>query len=87
MSVISSVVGFGLLLSVWRGPPLMSAGLKPFVTKGNPAKTEAWDRLRETSARFRALEQRYSLIWAVALLADCAGRVAGAFTLPVSTMV
>jgi hypothetical protein len=86
-SVISSVVGLGLLLSVWRGAPLMSAGLKPWVTKGNPAKTEAWDRLRETSARFRALEKRYSLIWAVALLADCAGRVAGAFTLPVATMV
>lgn len=86
-SVISSVVGFGLLLSVWRDAPLMSAGLKPFVTKGNPAKIEAWDRLRETSARFRSLEKRYSLIWAVALLTDCAGRVAGAFILPVPTMV
>lgn len=86
-SVISSVVGFGILLSVWRGAPLMSAGLKPFVTKGSPAKIGAWERLRETSARFRSLEQRYSLIWGVALLADCAGRVVGAFTLPVGTMV
>jgi intracellular septation protein A len=86
-SVISSVIGFGILLSVWRGAPLMSAGLKPFVTRGNPAKIKAWDRLRETSARFRSLEKRYSLIWGLALLADCAGRVVGAFTLPVTTMV
>jgi hypothetical protein len=86
-SMISSVVGFGILLSVWRGAPVMSAGLKPFVTRGNPAKIRAWDRLRETSARFRSLEKRYSLIWGLVLLTDCAGRVAGAFTLPVGTMV
>jgi hypothetical protein len=86
-SVISSVIGFGILLSVWRGAPLMSAGLKPYATRGNPAKIKAWERLRETSARFRSLERRYSLIWGVALLADCAGRVVGAFMLPVPTMV
>jgi intracellular septation protein A len=86
-SVISSVVGLGILLSVWRGEPLMSAGLKPFLTRGNPVKIQAWDRLRETSARFRSLEKRYSLIWGAALLADCAARVAGAVVLPVPTMV
>ena len=86
-SAISSVVGLGILLSVWRGEPVMSAGLKPFLTRGNPAKIQAWDRLRETSARFRSLEKRYSLIWGVALLTDCAARVAGAFMLPVPTMV
>jgi hypothetical protein len=86
-SVVSSVVGFGILASVWRGDPLMSAGLKPWMTKGNPEKIRAWERLRETSARFRSLEKRYSLIWAAALLADCAARVVGAFTLPVPTMM
>jgi hypothetical protein len=86
-SLISSVIGIAILLSVWRGAPLMSAGLKPYVTRGNPAKVKAWDRLRDTSARFRSLEKRYSAIWGAALLADCAGRVAGAFTLPVPTMV
>jgi hypothetical protein len=86
-SVISSVVGVGILLSAGRGEPLMSAGLKPFLTRGNPVKIAAWDRLHETSARFRSLEKRYSLIWGVALLADCAARVAGAVLLPVPTMV
>jgi hypothetical protein len=86
-SVISSVVGFGILLSAWRGAPLMSAGLMPFVTRGNPEKIKAWERLRQTSARFRSLEKRYSLIWGAALLADSAARVAGAYTLPVPTMV
>jgi hypothetical protein len=86
-SVVSSVVGFGILVSVWRGAPVMSAGMKPFVTRGNPEKIKAWDRLAETSARFRSLEKRYSLIWAVALLADCAARIVGAYSLPVTTMV
>jgi hypothetical protein len=38
-------------------------------------------------ARFRRLELSYSAIWGVALLADCAARLAGAFTLPVPTMI
>ena len=86
-SVISSLIGLGILLSAWRRTPLMSAGLMPFVTKGEPAKIRAWQRLQQTSARFRSLEKRYSLIWGLALLADSAARVVGAFTLPVGMMV
>jgi hypothetical protein len=40
-----------------------------------------------SSARFRGLESLFSVIWGVVLLADCAARVIGAFTLPVPTMV
>jgi hypothetical protein len=65
----------------------MSAGLKPFLTKGAADRTAAWDRLAASSARFRRLELLFSAVWGVALLAECAARLAGAYTLPVSTMV
>ena len=86
-SVLSSVIAVGILISVWRGQPLMTAGLKPFITKGNAAKVVAWDRLRASSTRFRTLERRYSFVWGVALLGDSVARVVGAYTLSVSTMV
>jgi intracellular septation protein A len=86
-SVISSVVGIGILMSVWRGKPMMTVGLKPFLTKGSAAKLAAWDELSVSSRRFSSLERRYSAIWGIALLADCAARVVGAYMLPVATMV
>jgi intracellular septation protein A len=85
-AVISSVIALAILGSVaWRRP-LMTAGLKPFVTRGDPGRAAAWDRLRGRSARFRRLEALFSVIWGVALLADCVARLIGAFVLPVATM-
>ncbi len=86
-SVISSVIAIAILVSVAARRPLMTAGLKPFLTRGTAERTAAWDRLAAGSARFRRLELLYSAIWGVALLAECAARLVGAFTLPVSTMV
>jgi hypothetical protein len=65
----------------------MSAGLKPFMTRGEPLRTAAWDRLSVASPRFRRLELAFSTIWGLALLAECAARLVGAYTLPVTTMV
>jgi hypothetical protein len=86
-SIVSSVIAFAILGSVVLRRPLMSAGLKPFVTKGQPARVAAWDRLTGESARFRRLELLFSTIWGVALLGECAARLIGAYTLPVTTMV
>lgn len=86
-AVISSVIGFAILISVGLRRPLMSAGLKPFMTRGDAGRAAAWDRLSAGSARFRRLEMLFSAIWGVCGLADCVLRVIGAFTLPVSTMV
>lgn len=86
-SIVSSVIALAILASVAARRPLMSAGLKPFLTKGRPDRTAAWDRLAASSARFRRLELLFSAIWGVALLAECAARLAGAYLLPVSTMV
>ena len=86
-SIISSVIAFAILGSVVLRRPLMSAGLKPFMTRGEPRRTAAWDRLSAASPRFRRLELLFSTIWGLALLAECGARLAGAYTLPVTTMV
>jgi hypothetical protein len=86
-SVISSVIAFAILGSVVARRPLMSAGLKPFMTRGTPERTAAWDRLSARSPRFRRFEMLFSVIWGFALLADCVARLVGAYTLPVPTMV
>lgn len=85
-SAVSSTIALGILWSVRSGKPMMSAGLKPFVTKADARRTAAWDALRAESDTFRAKENLYSLIWGGWLLAECAARLAGAFLLPVSTM-
>jgi len=86
-SIVSSVIAFAILGSVALRRPLMSAGLKPFITKGEPRRTAAWDRLSTASPRFRRLEMLFSTIWGVILLAECTARLVGAYTLPVTTMV
>ena len=85
-SVVSSVIAFAILGSVALRRPLMSAGLKPFMTRGEPRRTAAWDQLSTSSPRFRRLEFLFSTIWGLILLAECAARVVGAYTLPVTTM-
>jgi hypothetical protein len=64
----------------------MTAGLKPFITKGDGLRTAAWDHLVATSRQFRRYENRFSLIWGFSLLTECALRIVAAFTLSPSTM-
>jgi hypothetical protein len=85
-SILSSVIAYAILGSVLLQRPLMSAGLKPFMTRGDPQRTAAWDRLSTASPRFRRLESLFSTIWGLALLAECAARLVGAYTVPVATM-
>lgn len=86
-SAVSSTVGIVVLLSVRTQRPLMTAGLKPWVTKGTAAGNAAWGRLQAGSERFRRAERRFSAIWGTALLTECVLKVVGAYTLPVHTMV
>jgi len=86
-SIVSSVIAFTILGSVVLRHPLMSEGLRPFMTRGEPKRTAAWDRLSTASPRFRRLELQFSIVWGLALLADCAARLVGAYTLAVTTMV
>ena len=86
-SIVSSVIAFAILGSVVLRRPLMSAGLKPFMTRGEPRRTAAWDRLSTASPRFRRLELLFSTVWGLTALVECAARLAGAYLLPVTTMV
>ena len=86
-SLVSSVIAFAILGSVLARRPLMSAGLKPFMTKGAADRAAAWDRLSAGCTRFRRFELLFSTIWGLALLGDCIARLIGAYTLPVTTMV
>jgi hypothetical protein len=84
---VTSILALAILASVLARRPLMTAGMRPFVTRGNAAKEAAFGRLLDTSARFRQLEARFSVIWAGVFLADCAARVTIAIILPVNTVV
>ncbi|MFE0508338.1 VC0807 family protein [Streptomyces sp. NPDC058964] len=90
-SGVSSTVAIGILVSVVLGRPMMTAGLKPFLVKGDAGKEAAWERLMSGtaagSADFRRRERAFSLVWGGVLLAECVARVVGAYTVPVDTMV
>ena len=43
--------------------------------------------LSPSEARFFRSQMAFSAIWGLALLAECAARLVGAYTLPVTTMV
>jgi hypothetical protein len=86
-AIVSSVIAVTMLGSVAVGRPLMTPGLKLFLTKGAQPRDDAWDRLQARSTAFRRLEKLYTAIWGSTLLADCIARCIGAYALPVPTMV
>ncbi|WP_458245039.1 VC0807 family protein [Streptomyces sp. MAI_2237] len=86
-SGVSSVIGIAVLVSVAMGRPMMTEAFKPFLTRGDTAREAAWERLAVGSVAFRRLERLFSGVWGVALLAECAARIVGAYTVPVDTMV
>ncbi|MFI6846064.1 VC0807 family protein [Kitasatospora sp. NPDC050467] len=87
---LSGSLALAILFSALIGRPLMSPMLMPFLTKGDRARSAAWQRLADGRAAgsrtFRRYERLFSGIWGAALLTECVARVVGAFTLPVSTM-
>ncbi|MFD5726305.1 VC0807 family protein [Streptomyces sp. NPDC058368] len=86
-SAVSSVIGLTFLVTAVRGRPMLSAGLRPWLTRGEAAKTAAWERLSAGSPAFHRAEIRFSAVWGCALLTECAVRAVGAYTVPVETMV
>ncbi|WP_328554179.1 VC0807 family protein [Streptomyces sp. NBC_00358] len=86
-SGVSSAIGIGVLMSVKLGRPMMTAGMKPFLVKGDAARSAAWDRLAAGNERFQKAERTFSLVWGTVLLGECVARIVGAYTLPVETMV
>lgn len=85
--VVSSAIGLAILVSALIGRPIMSQVVRQMAGRGDARRLAAWDRLHAGSASFRRAELGFSLVWGTALLAECAARVVGAYTLPVHTMV
>ncbi|MFI6153082.1 VC0807 family protein [Kitasatospora sp. NPDC051170] len=87
---LSGTVALAILVSALVGRPVMTPMLMPFVTRGRRDLSAAWQRLAEGRAAgsraFHRYERVFAGIWGTALLTECAARVVGAFTLPVSTM-
>jgi len=86
-SGVSSAIGIVVLVAAWRGRSMMSAGVRPWLVKGNADRDAAWQRLSAGSAAFRRAEKRFSVVWGTALLGECVVRTVGAYTVPVETMV
>lgn len=86
-SGVSSIIGLVILVTALKGQPMMTAGVRPWLVKGDAAKDRAWQRLAAGSAAFRRAEIRFSAVWGAALLGECVLRAVGAYTLPVETMV
>lgn len=86
-SGVSSAIGIGILVSVALGKPMMTAGMKPWLVKGDAEREVAWARLQSGSPAFRRAERVFSSVWGVVLLAECVVRAVGAYTVPVDTMV
>ncbi|TXS35936.1 VC0807 family protein [Streptomyces sp. OR43] len=86
-SGVSSTIGLVVLVTALRGRPMMSAALRPWLTRGEAAKSAVWARLSAESDAFRRAETRFSVVWGAALLGECVVRAVGAYTVPVETMV
>ncbi|MGH4032349.1 VC0807 family protein [Actinomycetota bacterium Odt1-20B] len=86
-SGITGTIGLVVLGTVASGRPMMTAALKPWVTKGNAARDAAWGRLMAQGGRFARMERMFSVVWGGALLGEAVLRIVGAYTLPVDTMV
>lgn len=85
-SIGSGIIGLVILISAFTAQPIMTKALRPFLTHGRADHEAAWERL-QSDGRFTAIVRRSSYIWGAGFMLESAARVAGAFTLPVSTMV
>ena len=85
-SIGSGITGVVILISAFTAQPIMTKALRPFLTHGKADHEAAWDRLQNND-RFTTVVRRSSYIWGVGFVLESAARVAGAFTLPIATMV
>ncbi|WP_086837907.1 VC0807 family protein [Amycolatopsis kentuckyensis] len=85
-SLGSGITGLVILASAFTAAPIMTKAMRPFLTRGKAENEAAWERLSGT-ATFDAIMRRCSVIWGIGFVLESSVRIAGAFTLPISTMV
>lgn len=89
-SVLTALVGFWFLGSIWRARPLTYQFTKPLL-EGRWGRRWGlagadWEGLWETEPRFRRIWRVSSLMWAAATFLDAVLRFVLAYTLPVDTV-
>ena len=85
-SLGSGITGLVILASAFTAAPIMTKTMRPFLTRGKAENEAAWERLSGTDT-FDAILRRCSVIWGIGFVLESSVRIAGAFTLPISTMV
>ncbi|MEV7045694.1 VC0807 family protein [Amycolatopsis sp. NPDC051061] len=75
-SIGSGITGLVILLSAFTAQPIMTKGLRPFLTHGKADHEAAWDRLRD-NGRFVTVLRRSSFIALIMVIAGAAAKEAG----------
>jgi hypothetical protein len=85
-SVLTALVGFWFLGSIWKEHPLTYRFTRPILEGRFGTEGVAWEPIWDREPRFRRIWRVSSAMWAVALLIDAVLRVVLAYTLPVNTV-
>ncbi|HEX5164506.1 MAG TPA: VC0807 family protein [Thermomicrobiales bacterium] len=90
-SILTALVGFWFLHSVWAERPLTYVFTRPLLESGYGRRVGifgplSWEQLWERDGRFRHIWRVSSVMWAVATLIDAVLRVVMAYTLPVNSV-
>ncbi|RSN53422.1 hypothetical protein DMH01_37480 [Amycolatopsis sp. WAC 04182] len=86
---VTGAIGAGFLASLLFSRPLAFGMARSMVAKSRFAETlrpREWDELWPRHAWFRRAWRVATVLWGVALIADAAGRVLLAYTLPVDSV-
>lgn len=85
-SLLTTMVGFWFLSSLWKPRPLTYQLTRPLLEGRVGRHGPSWDLLWEREPHFRRSWRVTTVIWAIALLIDAVVRVVMAYTLPVNTV-
>ena len=89
-SVLTAMVGFWFLGSIWTARPLAYRFTRPLLEgrwgRRWGLRGPSWEELWERDPRFRRIWRVSSAMWAAATLIDAMLRVVMAYTLPVNTV-
>lgn len=85
-SVLTAIVGFWFLGSIWTSRPLAYRFTRPMLEGRFGWEEPSWDVIWEQAPRFRRIWYVSTAMWGVATLIDAVLRVVMAYTLPVDSV-
>jgi len=82
-SAFTGVAGIWCLATLVRGKPLTYYSVRPFVTRGKPAREHAWDGLWDRSPEFRSILRALAAAWGAMFVVDSIARLVVVYALKV----